>query len=79
MFEEVALGLAAWGPQVFMSSVGVAGGPEAPGAGESHARAARGAWKGSRGRALCLFPGTAAVIGEERDPPKGPAAPTFIK
>lgn len=46
-----------------MSSVGVAGGPAAPGAGESQARAARGPWKGSRGRALRLFLGSVAVIG----------------
>jgi hypothetical protein len=44
-----------------MSSAGVAGGPAAPGAGESHARAARGAWTGSPGCALRLSPGSVAA------------------
>lgn len=44
-----------------MSSAGVAGGPAAPGAGEWHARAARGARTDSPGCALRLSPRSVAA------------------
>lgn len=60
-----------------MSSAGVAGGPAAPGAGESHARAARGAWMGSPGGALRLSPGSVAAPRSVRSGPAGPGRSNF--
>lgn len=58
-----------------MSSAGVTGGPAAPGAGESHARAARGARKGSR---WARAPPLAGVCGCGRSgPATGPGRGNF--